>query len=128
MPPSASWRPDKDLRPDHFHERVDGAAPALIALGCRRLLYFRLESPPADLEVLVFATADGAGEALSRDAGDARSPGLPGDEAWANEQCVFFRRGDVYVRLIGDDRGHARAIRAEAERVDRAMAQGELPR
>jgi hypothetical protein len=125
--PSARWRPDQDLDPDHFHERVDGAAPALISLGCRRLLYFRRESPPADLELLVFATADGAREALSRDAGDARTRGLPGDEAWADEQCVFFRSGAVYVRLIADDRMHAGALREEAERVSRALADRALP-
>lgn len=120
-------RPDQDLDAEHLHERVDGAAPALVSLGCRRLLYYRLEAPPADLEILVFATPEGAHEALVRDAGDARGSGLPGDEAWANEQCIFFRRGDVYVRLIADDATHAASVREEAERVAAAMARREIP-
>jgi hypothetical protein len=120
-------RPDQDLDPEHFHERVDGAAPTLVSLGCRRLLYYRLEAPPADLEVLVFANTSGAHEALVRDAGDTLGSGLPGDEAWANEQCVFFRCGNVYVRLIADDTGHGASIRAEAERVADAIARGEIP-
>ena len=124
----ASWtRPDLDLPADRLEERVDGAAPVLLSMGCQRLVYWRLEHPPADLEILLFSTPSGAKQALARDAGAERSAGMPGDEGWANEQCAFFRVGTKYVRLIADDAAHARGVSAEAKRVARALDAGVIP-
>ena len=40
---------------ERLEERVDGAADALRADGCRRLVLWRFEQPPADAEALFFA-------------------------------------------------------------------------
>ena len=80
---------------------MDGAADALIAAGCRRLLFWRVEDPAAELELLIFDGAEGAAKVLDRDAGPGRDPG-PGEEASVTDQSVFFRRGRFYVRILGD--------------------------
>jgi hypothetical protein len=90
-----------DFPPDRFWERVDGAADALIAAGCARLLVWRSADPAAEVEVLQFAAPEGAAKILAHDAGADRNPG-PGDEASVSDQAVFFRRGKVYVRVVGD--------------------------
>ena len=82
-----------------MHERVNGAADALRAQGCGRLLYWRLEDPPAELELLIFNAEDGAAGVLAKDVGPERTPG-PGDEASVGGGAIFFRRGSYYVRLL----------------------------
>ncbi len=119
--------PHGDFPADRLDERVDGAAELLRKAGCRRLLYWRLEHPPADLELYVFSDVQAAREALTRDAGSDRVPASPGDEGWANPQCVFFRRGNNYVRLIADQMVTAEALAVQAERFDRALGRGEVP-
>ena len=94
-------RPEADLPQDRLEERVDGAAAYLTSIGCRRLVYWRLPAPAADLELLLFDTPAGAAKALARDAGPDRTPG-PGDEAQAAPQSIYFRRGPAYVRLLAD--------------------------
>ena len=118
--------PSLDLSPDRFYERVDGAESVLRSLGCRRMMVWRLDNPPADLEVLAFGTADGAARALARDAGPDRTPGVPGDEGWANGQVVYFRWGTVLVRLITDAPGDPTALLTEARRVDDALTNREI--
>jgi hypothetical protein len=90
-----------DYPADRLFERVDGAADALIAAGCGRLLFWRVEDPAAELELLIFDGAEGAAKVLDRDAGPGRDPG-PGEEASVTDQSVFFRRGRFYVRILGD--------------------------
>lgn len=127
--PLPGWpAPASDLARDRLEERVDGAAETLRGQGCRRLLYWRLSDPPSDLEVLVFATADGAGAALAADAGGERTPG-PGDEAQLGGQWAYLRRGSVYVRLLLDPEAAAGAatrdaLRQRAEEVDAALRRG----
>lgn len=117
--------PEADLPADKLDDRVDGAAEALRAQGCRRLLYWRLVDPPADLEVLVFRTPQGARTTMERDAGRDRTAG-PGDEAQASDQAVYFRRGPVFVRLLLDPAASASAetLTRKAGDVDRALRQG----
>jgi uncharacterized protein DUF6599 len=93
--------PDEEYPADRLFERVDGAADALIAAGCERLLFWRIADPPAEMEVLVFDRPEGAARVLARDAGEGRDPG-PGDEASVSDQSIFFRRGRFYVRIVGD--------------------------
>jgi hypothetical protein len=125
--PAATYpAPQADFPADRLDERVDGAAELLRKAGCRRLLFWRLESPPADLELYAFSDARAAQQALERDAGSDRSPGGPGDEGWAGPQCVFFRRGTSYVRLIADQVMTTEALVAQAERLDRALVRAEL--
>jgi hypothetical protein len=93
--------PDGDYPADRLFERVDGAADALIAAGCRCLLFWKLGAPPAELELLVFDREEGAAKILARDAGPMRDPG-PGEEASVTDQSVFLRRGRFYVRILGD--------------------------
>ncbi len=125
--PAAKYPPPQgDFPADRLDERLDGAAELLRKAGCRRLLYWRLEDPPADLELYVFSDAQAAQAALARDAGSDRSPSSPGDEGWANPQCVFFRRGNHYVRLIADQMVAAEVLKARAERFDRALDRGEI--
>jgi hypothetical protein len=123
---SAYPSPQADYPPSRLHERVDGAAEVLIAAGCRRLLYWRLEDPPVDVEVLAFATDRGAREALGRDAGSDRLPGVPGDEGWAGDQVVYFKRGAAYARLVADHALPAGVLLAQARRLERALSAGEL--
>ena len=116
--------PDIVLPADRLHERVDGAATLLQTLGCHKLSYWRVETPPADLEVLEFDSPAGARAALDRDSGGDRTAEGPGEERWGNEQCVFFCRGGVYVRLIADDLEHSAALRRLSEQIDRAIVAG----
>ena len=90
-----------DLPAERLEEQVDGAAEALRASGCRRLVAWRFEKPPADADALFFATPDGARAVLEREAGPGRTAG-PGDEAQVSEQAVYFRRGAVLVRVFLD--------------------------
>jgi hypothetical protein len=90
-----------DLPANRLEEQVDGAADALRADGCRRLVAWRFERPPADAEALFFGTVEGARAALGREAGKERTPG-PGDEAQVSPQAVYFRRGTVLVRVFLD--------------------------
>jgi hypothetical protein len=117
--------PDADLPGSRLEERVDGAAEALRAQGCRRLLHWRLEAPPADLEALVFQTTEGAHAAMEGDAGKDRTPGL-GDEALVSDQFLYFRRGPVFVRLLLDPGAHAApgSLNHQATKVDEALRQG----
>jgi hypothetical protein len=125
--PAASYPlPTLDLPADRLHERVDGAAELLLRAGCRRLLYWRIENPPADLELYAFAEAQAAKDALARDAGPERSRPIPGEEGWAGPQCLFFRRGTSYVRLIADQNATVEVLTAEAERLDHALLEGSL--
>jgi hypothetical protein len=94
-------RPVADLPSERLEERVDGAAEALRAGGCRRLVYWRFERPHADAEALFFGAARSARAALEREAGPGRTPG-PGEEAQVSAQAVYFRRGTVLVRVFLD--------------------------
>jgi len=114
--------PLADLPAARLEERVDGAAEYLRREGCRRLLAWRFEDPPADLEVLVFDGPEGARAVLARDAGPERTAG-PGEEAAVSEQSILFRRGPVYARLFADPSTVIRSGSLEpvGERVDRAL-------
>jgi hypothetical protein len=114
-----------DLPADRLEERVDGGADALRARGCRRLVYWRFERPPADAEALFFATVGDASDALEDEAGPERTSG-PGEEAQASPQAVYFRRGTVLVRVFLDP-GAAPApgeLVTRAEEIDRALQRG----
>lgn len=95
------WPPALDLPASRLEERVDGGADALRAAGCTRLVLWRSESPAADVEALVFDSAEHARAALSREAGEARTPG-PGDEAQVSQGGFYLRRGPVLVRAMPD--------------------------
>jgi hypothetical protein len=117
--------PRADLPADRLEERVDGAADALRADGCRRLVHWRFERPPADAEALFFGAAEGARAVLEREAGPERTPG-PGDEAQVSGQAVYFRRGAVLVRVFLDP-GAAPPpgeLVTRAEEIDRALPRG----
>jgi hypothetical protein len=123
-PAFAALPPDADLPADRLEERVDGGAEALRADGCRRLLHWRFETPPADAEALVFQTEAGAKTVLAREAGDERTPG-PGVEAQLSPQSAYFRRGPVYVRIFLDPGAPASGeLQKRAEEIDRALAAG----
>jgi hypothetical protein len=111
-----------DLPAERLEEHVDGAADALRASGCRRLVAWRFERPPADAEALFFATAEGARAVLEREAGTARTPG-PGDEAQVSAQAVYFRRGALLVRVFLDPGATAAGgdLVARAHEIDRAL-------
>ncbi len=111
-----------DLPADRLEERVDGAADALRADGCRRLVAWRFERPPADAEALFFGTVEGARAVLEREAGAERTPG-PGDEAQVTPQAVYFRRGAVLVRVFLDPGAPTApgALAARARDIDRAL-------
>jgi hypothetical protein len=111
-----------DLPAERLEEHVDGAADALRASGCRRLVAWRFERPPVDAEALFFATAEGARAVLEREAGPERTPG-PGDEAQVSAQAVYFRRGTALVRVFLDPGASATAgeLLARAVEVDRAL-------
>ncbi len=120
----AALPPETDLPADRLEERVDGGAEALRADGCRRLLYWRFETPPADAEALVFATEDGAKTVLAREAGDERTAG-PGDEAQVSAQTTYFRRGRFYVRIFLDPGApESPELRKRAEEIDRVLSAG----
>ena len=93
--------PEGDYPADRLHERVDGAADALRAAGCGRLLFWKIADPPAEMELLIFGQDEGAARVLAREAGWERTPG-PGDEAAVGDQSVLFRRGRFYGRILGD--------------------------
>ena len=101
------------------------AADALRADGCRRLVLWRFEKPPADAEALFFAAAEGARAVLGREAGAERTPG-PGDEAQVKDQAVYFRRGTVLVRLFLDPGATPPPgeLVARAVEIDRALQAG----
>jgi hypothetical protein len=117
--------PAADLPADRLEERVDGGADALRADGCRRLLHWRLDRPPADAEVLVFRSEGGARTVMAREAGPERTPG-PGEEAQATAQAVYFRRGPVLVRLFLDPGATPPpdSLLRRAEEIDRALSSG----
>ena len=119
-------RPELDLPADRLHEHVDGAEPALQALGCRRLLFWRLSNPTTELEIFVFNTESGARSALDKDSGSARTNNVPGDEGWTNRQVVYFRRGTVYCRLIADQPAPVAGLSELATRVEKALTSGEI--
>jgi hypothetical protein len=98
-PPSLLPPPEEEYRAETLFDRVDGAADFLLSHGCERLLVWRFRDPAAELELLVFGGAAGAGAVMERDAGNERTPG-PGDEAWAGPEVVYFRRGRLYARLF----------------------------
>lgn len=115
--------PLADLPPERFFERVDGAADALIAAGCVRLVHWHLPDLPADLELLVFRDEAGAAQVLGREIGPERTPG-PGDEASVAPGSVYFRRGRIYVRLLaeaGQEPAGGRLAEL-AQRADAALA------
>jgi hypothetical protein len=120
--------PELDLPAERLHEHVDGAEPWLQSIGCRRLLFWRLTNPEAELEILVFSTEAGAKQALDKDASNERGNASPGDEGWTNGQVVYFRRGTVYCRLITDHPPPVNGLMEHAKRVDRAIVVGELPK
>ena len=115
-------RPLADLPSERLEERVDGAADALRADGCRRLVHWRFERPPADAEALFFGTAEGARAVLEREAGPERTAG-PGDEAQVSDQAVYFRRGAVLVRVFLDPGASPPPgeLLARAGEIDRAL-------
>ncbi len=117
--------PTDDLPADRLEERVDGGADALRADGCRRLMHWRFDQPPADAEVLVFRSEGGARSVMAREAGPERTPG-PGEEAQATAQAVYFRRGPVLVRLFLDPGATPppEGLLRRAEEIDRALASG----
>jgi len=130
--PAGVWpglpRHSADLPSERLEERVDGAADALRADGCRRLVYWRFARPPADAEALVFRTVDGAHAVLEREAGPGRTPG-PGDEAQVSAQAVYFRRGSVLVRVFLDPGASPPpgGLLALAGEIDRALQEGGPP-
>jgi hypothetical protein len=109
----------EDYRPDTFFERVNGADEYLISKGCRRILVWVFDDPPAELELLVFETAEGASEVLARDAGPERHEGA-GEEASISDEAVFFRRGELYARIyaMGEALPKPGALAALAQRID----------
>jgi hypothetical protein len=117
--------PRADLPAERLEEQVDGAADALRASGCRRLVAWRFEQPPADAEALFFGTEEGARAVLEREAGPERTPG-PGDEAQVSAQAVYFRRGATLVRAFLDPGASPRpdALLARAREIDRALRAG----
>ncbi len=119
--------PEGDYPADRLFEKVNGAADALIAAGCGRLLFWRMEDPAAEMELLIFDQASGAAGVLARDAGPGRDPG-PGEEASVTDQSVFFRRGRFYVRILGDpaaNPGRERLLDL-AGRADRGLPASEI--
>lgn len=114
-----------DLPAERLEERLGGGAAALRAAGCRRLVHWRFERPPADAEALFFATDEAARAVLAREAGPARTPG-PGDEAQASPRAVFFRRGSVVVRVSLDPGAEAGGgdLLARANEIDRSLRKG----
>jgi hypothetical protein len=115
--------PEADLPEERLEEHVNGAADALRAAGCRRLVYWRFENSSADAELLVFRTAAEARTLMEKEAGPERTPG-PGDEARVTEQFVYFRRGMVLVRLFLDPGAEPSGLVERATEIDRALANG----
>ena len=94
--------------------------------GCRRLVHWRFERPPADAEALFFGVRGRRARASSSGRpGAERTPG-PGDEAQVSAQAVYFRRGPVLVRVFLDPGASpppATCSRAPDE-IDRALLAG----
>ena len=118
--------PQLDLPASRLHERVNGTESVLRAAGCRRLLLWRIEQPPADLELLAFADAAGATKWLERDAGADRTEGVPGDEGWMSTQVLYFRKGPLYVRLIADQPTDTKSLLAQGRKIELAITQGAI--
>jgi hypothetical protein len=118
---AVAWRPELDLPASRLEERVNGAAEALRAAGCTRLLSWRSAAPPADLEALVFDNVDHARAALAREAGAERTEG-PGDEAQVSDQAVYFRQGTVFVRVLADPGQGGAPLVALARRLEPELA------
>ncbi len=118
--------PQQDFPADRLHEHVDGAAPALVARGCRRLLFWQLTKPDVELEILVFNAESGARAELDKDTGNARTPSVPGEEGWTNQQVVYFRRGKAYCRLIASMPAPVAGLLEHAQRVDQALLSAEI--
>jgi hypothetical protein len=114
--------PEGDYGAERMWERVNGAADALRAEGCGRILVWRIDDPPAELELLVFDGEEGAARVLARDTGPERTAG-PGDEASVGEEAIFFRRGRFYARLFAEPSPAARsgALLDLAARVDAGL-------
>lgn len=119
-------KPLMDLAQSRLAERVDGAEVKLRRLGCRRLRVWRLEDPPADLELLTFDEPDGARAMLAEEAGPERSPEVPGDEGWVGTNVVFFRFHAAFVRIIADAPQKSSVLLAAAKRVKQALASSEV--
>lgn len=117
--------PTTDLPADRLEEQVDGAADALRADGCRRLLHWRFENPPAEAELLVFVTKDEARTVMKKEAGVERTAG-PGEEAQVSAEFAYFRRGNVFVRLFGDPgaSGPGDGLARRAAEIDEAITSG----
>ena len=115
--------PEADLPADRLEERVDGAAESLRKNGCKRLVAWKLSSPPADLEVYVFGDIEGAKALLDREAGSHLDP-APGDEASVTAQAILFRRGVFYAKLIADPAAAAdpEPLMTVAANLDRALS------
>jgi hypothetical protein len=118
-------RPLADLPSERLEERVDGAAEALRADGCRRLVHWRFDDPAADAEALFFRTVAEARAVLEREAGSGRTPG-PGDEARVAADAIYFRRGSVLVRVFPDPGASPPPgeLPARAAQIDRALLEG----
>lgn len=117
--------PTTDFAANALEDRVDGAAEFLRSLGCYRLVYWRSETPPAEFELLVFKTGEGAHAALERDAGPERTPGL-GDEAQISPQAIYFRRGPFFARLFLDPEAKdpEQSLKQRAASLDQILAKG----
>lgn len=117
--------PTSDFPAGALEDRVDGAAEFLRSLGCYRLIYWRSETPPAEFELLVFKTGDGAHAALERDAGSERTSG-PGDEAQISPQAIYFRRGPYFARLFLDPEAKdpEQSLKHRAATLDKILAKG----
>ncbi len=127
-PNAIDWStPEVELLAERLHERVNGLAPLLLELGCRRLLAWRLARPPIEIELLSFADAAGARRALEREAGPDRTPGAPGDEGYASAQVVYFRSGGAFARVVALGPAPPGALLEIARGLERALATGDIP-
>jgi hypothetical protein len=118
-------RPTADLPAERLEEQVDGAAEALRAHGCRRLLHWSFAEPTVEAELLVFETVEGARAVMAGEAGPERTAG-PGEEAQVAAQFACFRRENVFVRLFSDP-ASARPgedLARRAAEIDRALVSG----
>jgi hypothetical protein len=114
-------KPTLDLPAERLSERVDGAEVKLRSMGCQRLRLWRLQSPPADLELLTFANEGGASKMLAEQAGPDRAPNMPGDEGFIGSNVLYFRSKALFVRLIADGPESASAMLAPARQMAQAL-------
>lgn len=119
-------QPALDLPAARLSERVDGGERKLRNLGCKRLRFWRITQPPADLELLTFENEQGAAALLQELAGTDRASNLPGDEGWVGTNVLYFRRGTVLARLISDRPERAELLTATARDLEQAIAQGRV--